>query len=111
MAGQCVDGNDVEAVYRLSLELLNHCRSGKGPALIEAVTYRMRGHGEKDHQHYVDPMELNAWAAKCPIRRYRQALLKTGVLDEDQMQTIRRPERTRQARWCATDPGTRRTHT
>ena len=88
MPGGSVDGNDVEAVYCLSLELMEHCRSGKGPAFIEALTYRMRGHGEQDHQHYVDPTELNAWAARCPLRRYRQALLSEGVLDEDQMQTI-----------------------
>jgi TPP-dependent pyruvate/acetoin dehydrogenase alpha subunit len=95
MTGRSVDGNDVEAVYSLSLELLEHCRSGKGPAFIEALTYRMRGHGERDHQHYVDPMELNAWAAKCPIRRYRQALLNAGVLDEDQIQTIDQDAETR----------------
>ncbi len=88
MPGRRVDGNDVEAVYNLSLELLAHCRSGKGPAFMETLTYRMRGHGEQDHQHYVDPMELDAWALKCPIRRYRQALLNAGVLDEAHIQTI-----------------------
>ena len=88
MPGRRVDGNDVEAVYNLSLELLEHCRSGKGPAFMETLTYRMRGHGEQDHQHYVDPMELDAWALKCPIRRYRQALLNAGVLDEAHIQTI-----------------------
>ena len=55
---------------------------------METLTYRMRGHGEQDHQHYVDPMELDAWARKCPIRRYRQALLDVGVLDEARIQTI-----------------------
>jgi TPP-dependent pyruvate/acetoin dehydrogenase alpha subunit len=88
MPGRSVDGNDVEAVYHLSLELIEHCRSGKGPAFMEALTYRMRGHGEQDHQHYVDPAELEAWALKCPIRRYRQALLDAGVLDEAQIQTV-----------------------
>jgi pyruvate dehydrogenase E1 component alpha subunit len=88
MPGHCVDGNDVEAVYSLSLELLAHCRAGKGPAFIEALTYRMRGHGERDHQHYVDPEELKVWADKCPIRRYRRALLEAGVLNEDHLQTI-----------------------
>ena len=88
MPGCSVDGNDVEAVYNLSLELLQHCRSGKGPAFMETLTYRMRGHGEQDHQHYVDPMELKAWTLKCPIRRYRQALLDAGILDEIRIQTI-----------------------
>lgn len=88
MPGISVDGNDVEAVYHLSLELIEHCRSGKGPAFMETLTYRMRGHGEQDHQHYVDTAELEAWALKCPIMKYRQALLNAGVLDEAQIQRI-----------------------
>jgi TPP-dependent pyruvate/acetoin dehydrogenase alpha subunit len=88
MPGQSVDGNDVEAVYNTSLQLLKHCRSGRGPAFMETLTYRMRGHGERDHQHYVDPEELKAWAGKCPIRRYRERLLDTGVLDDKRLQAI-----------------------
>jgi TPP-dependent pyruvate/acetoin dehydrogenase alpha subunit len=90
MPGRGVDGNDVEAVYGLSLELLAHCRSGRGPAFMEARTYRMRGHGEQDHQHYVDPEELKAWAARCPVRRYHRALIDAGVLDEDRAGAIER---------------------
>jgi pyruvate dehydrogenase E1 component alpha subunit len=88
MPGQSVDGNDVEAVYHLGVELAAHCRSGKGPAFIEALTYRMRGHGEHDRQHYVDPAEIKAWATRCPIRRYRQSLLDDGVLDEARILAI-----------------------
>jgi pyruvate dehydrogenase E1 component alpha subunit len=88
MPGKSVDGNDVEAVYTLSKELVEHCRSGKGPALMEARTYRMRGHGEQDHQHYVDPEELKAWAARCPIKSYRQKLLNIGVIDEKKIRDI-----------------------
>ena len=90
MPGKSVDGNDVEAVYRLSIELLANCRSGKGPAFMETLTYRMRGHGERDHQHYVDPRELEAWAARCPITRYRQSLLDAHVLNETQVAQIDR---------------------
>ena len=67
---------------------LEYCRSGKGPAFIEALTYRMRGHGEQDRQHYVDPGELKVWAARCPIQQYRQKLLNDGVLNQAQIQTI-----------------------
>jgi len=88
MPGQSVDGNDVEAVYHLSLELLEYCRSGKGPAFMETLTYRMRGHGEQDHQHYVNPEELKAWALKCPIMRYGRALLNAGILDKAHIQSI-----------------------
>jgi len=88
MPGRSVDGNDVEAVYNLAVELVEHCRSGKGPALMEALTYRMRGHGERDRQHYVDPGELAIWEARCPIRRYRQKLLDDGVLSQAQILVI-----------------------
>ena len=88
MPGQSVDGNDVEAVYNLAAELVEHCRSGKGPAFMEALTYRMRGHGEQDRQHYVDPKELEVWAARCPVRRYQQKLLNEGVLNTAQIQAI-----------------------
>lgn len=88
MPGQSVDGNDVEAVYTLTLELIEHCRSGKGPALMETMTYRMRGHGEQDRQHYVDPEELKVWAARCPIRHYRQKLLNDSILTSAEIQAI-----------------------
>jgi pyruvate dehydrogenase E1 component alpha subunit len=97
MPGRSVDGNDVEAVYHLGVELVKHCRSGKGPAFMEALTYRMRGHGEKDRQHYVDPRELEIWAAKCPIRRYRKKLLDAGVLNEVQILAIDQDAETRVA--------------
>ena len=88
MPGTRVDGNDVEAVYNLGVELAAYCRSGKGPAFMEALTYRMRGHGEQDHQHYVDPAELAIWAARCPIDRYRQQLLDDKVLNQARIRAI-----------------------
>ena len=95
MPGRSVDGNDVEAVYTLAAELVDHCRSGKGPAFMEALTYRMRGHGEQDPQHYVDPKELERWAARCPVRRHRQSLLAHGVLSEAQIRAIDQDAETR----------------
>ena len=97
MVGKSVDGNDVEAVYNLGSELSAHCRSGRGPAFIEALTYRMRGHGEQDHQHYVAPEELADWAARCPIEHYRQKLLDAGVLSQAQVQAIDKDAETRVA--------------
>ncbi len=97
MPGQSVDGNDVEAVYNLAVELVEYCRSGRGPAFMEALTFRMRGHGEQDRQHYVDPGELAIWEAKCPIHRYGQKLLNDGVLSQAQIQTIDQDARMRVA--------------
>ena len=81
MAGEVVDGNDVEAVYHAAARLLDDCRQGRGPALLECQTYRMHGHGEHDIQHYVDKAELAAWAARDPITRHAQILREAGVLE------------------------------
>ena len=48
-----------------------------------------------DRQHYVDPKELEIWAVKCPIRRYRQKLLDDGVLNEAQILAIDQDTETR----------------
>jgi len=88
MPGRAVDGNDVEAVHEAAREMADRCRRGEGPALIEARTYRMRGHGETDPQHYVDPAELESWAARCPVARYRAELLSTGVLTVAEVERI-----------------------
>lgn len=88
MPGHLVDGNDVEQVYHLAVSMAAHCRSGAGPALIEAKTYRMRGHGEHDRQHYVDRQELEAWAKRCPVRRLREKLLKESLATEDELLAI-----------------------
>jgi TPP-dependent pyruvate/acetoin dehydrogenase alpha subunit len=88
MPGRAVDGNDVEAVFETACEMANHCRSGKGPAFVEARTYRMRGHIEMDHQHYVDPAELESWAARCPVSTYREKLLSDGILTAADVERI-----------------------
>lgn len=81
MTGEVVDGNNVEAVYAAACKLLDLCRSGSGPALLECQTYRMHGHGEHDPQHYVDKGELAAWAERDPIDRYVQVLLHDGLIE------------------------------
>jgi pyruvate dehydrogenase E1 component alpha subunit len=88
MPGRVVDGNDVEAVFETAREMAEHCRSGAGPAFVEARTYRMRGHGETDPQHYVDRAELESWAARCPVSTYRERLLSDGVLTAEDVERI-----------------------
>jgi pyruvate dehydrogenase E1 component alpha subunit len=90
MPGEFVDGNDVESVYVLAEEMASRCRRGEGPALIEAKTYRMRGHGERDHQHYVDKRELEHWASRCPLERQREKLVSEGLVSEDDLERIER---------------------
>lgn len=88
MPGEYVDGNDVKKVYALAASMIDHCRSGKGPALIEAKTYRMRGHGENDHQHYVEKEELEFWANKCPIVSLKEKMLRDNMITENELQNI-----------------------
>jgi len=88
MPGLVVDGNDVEEVYVCARRMASQCRNGKGPVLIEAKTYRMRGHGENDHQHYVDKKELEKWSGLCPIKRQREKLLDRGFISEPELDAI-----------------------
>jgi pyruvate dehydrogenase E1 component alpha subunit len=90
MPGHFVDGNNVEEVYRTSLELAAHCRSGDGPALMETLTYRMRGHGEYDRQLYVDPEELAKWETLCPVSCYGDTLVRDSVFSVQDLTAIQR---------------------
>ncbi|MGQ9502343.1 MAG: thiamine pyrophosphate-dependent dehydrogenase E1 component subunit alpha [Anaerolineae bacterium] len=74
-----VDGNDVGAVYLAAQEAVARARSGGGPTLIEAKTYRWRGHYEGDPQMYRSKAEVEAWEQKCPIARWRHALISSGI--------------------------------
>ena len=71
-----VDGNDVLAVYEASSLAVARAREGDGPALIEAVTYRMKGHAEHDGQAYVPAEELAEWGLRDPIAVYTRHLLE-----------------------------------
>ena len=82
MPGVTVDGNDVDAVHRVALELVEKARKGGGPALLECVTYRWRGHMEGDGQSYRSAAELEEWKQKDPCVRHRRALSAEGALDD-----------------------------
>jgi pyruvate dehydrogenase E1 component subunit alpha len=71
----CVDGNDVFAVYEAVLQAKAHCLQGKGPVLIEALTYRMGAHSTSDDpSQYRKEEEVKRWEEKCPILRLRRYL-------------------------------------
>lgn len=80
---ESVDGNDVLAVFAATRRAVERCRAGEGPAFLEAVTFRMRGHAEHDDQRYVPKELLEAWAEKDPVERYRAVLAERGMLDEE----------------------------
>lgn len=76
--GVRVDGNDVLAVHQVTSEALAKARSGGGPTLIEAVTYRMGAHTTSDDpSRYRDPHEADSWAERDPLLRLRTLLERT----------------------------------
>ena len=74
--GEQVDGNDVLAVYDCTKRAVDRARAGEGVSLLEFMTFRRKGHAEHDNQSYVQPGEIEAWAAdNDPIDRYVRVLL------------------------------------
>jgi TPP-dependent pyruvate/acetoin dehydrogenase alpha subunit len=86
--GTQVDGNNVVAVYRAALEAAGRARSGQGPALLECVTYRQRGHARFEASHYRDPAEVESWKQYDPILRLREALLDSGLASAAELDAI-----------------------
>ena len=75
---QLVDGNDAEAVDAAAAELVAQVRSGGGPRLLHAVTYRIKGHVSVDPGSYRNPDEVAAAQAREPLVLMRQRLLAQG---------------------------------
>jgi pyruvate dehydrogenase E1 component alpha subunit len=82
MPGVIVDGQDVEAVHQAVSEALARGRAGDGPTLIEAKTYRYRGHSRTDPAKYRKPGELEQWRERDPITLLGARLAADGLLDE-----------------------------
>lgn len=73
--GETVDGNEVLAVHEATTRAVAECRAGKGPVLLELLTYRRTGHSRRDPCHYQAKDEREAWFARDPIERFAQHLL------------------------------------
>lgn len=85
MPGIHVDGNDPLAMYEAAHEAVTRARSGDGPTLIEAMTFRFEGHVVGDNDSYMDPGEKEGWMAKDPLPAYRAWLIAEGHATEDQL--------------------------
>jgi pyruvate dehydrogenase E1 component alpha subunit len=78
-----IDGNDVLASYAVTSASMMAARSGQGPRLIEALTYRMGAHTSSDDpSKYRENDEVEYWGARDPIVRYEAYLRGAGVGDE-----------------------------
>jgi len=82
--GVRVDGNDVLAVYAVTKAALDAARSGQGPTLIEAYTYRMGAHTTSDDPtKYRVSAEVETWKLKDPIARLKAFLTASGKADQE----------------------------
>jgi pyruvate dehydrogenase E1 component alpha subunit len=80
--GVVVDGMDVIAVYEVVNEAVARARRGEGPTLIEAKTYRFRGHFEGDSQVYKPKAEVEEWRKKDPLPGFKKQLIEMRILTE-----------------------------
>ena len=88
MTSERVDGNDPVATYEATVRAVEHARSGKGPVLLEAVTYRFRGHSAQDTQKYRTKEEVEQYRQRDPNQVFRKRLIDDGVMTEEQAQQI-----------------------
>jgi len=88
--GEIVDGNNVFAMVDVVSRARERCVSGGGPVLIEAKTFRRKGHAEHDDAGYVPEEERRVWEAKDPIDACERFLLSTGVATETELEEIKR---------------------
>jgi pyruvate dehydrogenase E1 component alpha subunit len=78
-----IDGNDADVVYDAARTALERARSGGGPSLIEALTYRHGGHSRADPAKYRPKEEVAAWMDRDPVVLYRRRLLDLGVAEDE----------------------------
>ena len=84
------DGMDVLDVRQKTESALQEIRNGNGPILIEAKCYRFRGHSVQDPQFYRDKEEIEKWTNRDPIKTFKNFLIESGILFEDEIQKSER---------------------
>jgi 2-oxoisovalerate dehydrogenase E1 component alpha subunit len=89
--GVVVDGNDLLAVRKVTLEAVERARAGGGPTLIEAKTFRMGGHSTSDDpKRYVPAEQTEHWEKRDPIPRFEKFLQASGLLDARKVEALNR---------------------
>jgi pyruvate dehydrogenase E1 component alpha subunit len=91
--GIAVDGNDVRAVLDISGQAVERARAGQGPTLMEARTYRWRGHVETEKSFlsgkYREEEEIASWQRRDPIARFEAALLSEALVSQTELDDVR----------------------
>jgi len=89
MPGVRVDGNDVLAVVQVMRDAVARARAGGGPTFIEALSFRMGPHSSSDDPtRYRTSAEVDEWARKDPLARFRNFLIREKVLTEDEIKPL-----------------------
>lgn len=87
--GVVVDGNDLFAVIEVMAQAIERAKNGEGPTLIEAKTYRYKGHSKSDAKKYRTRDEEMDWRNnRDAIARYKKVLIEEGILTEEQAKAI-----------------------
>lgn len=84
-----IDGNNVLEVYSTISQLADTVRKNPRPILVEAMTFRMRGHEEASGTKYVPKTLMEKWAKKDPLKNYEQFLLQEKIISEDEILKLR----------------------
>lgn len=87
--GVIVDGQDAEAVYAVMQDAIRRAHAGEGPTLIEAKTYRYRGHSRTDTGPYRKPGELDEWLTRDPINILAERMIAAGQITQAEVESIR----------------------
>ncbi len=88
--GVKIDGNNILEVFQVTRQMAEQVRRTRKPVLLEAMTFRMRGHEEASGVKYVPGHVLEEWKKRDPVERYEQELLNTGVLTREDVEQTRR---------------------
>jgi pyruvate dehydrogenase E1 component alpha subunit len=84
-----LDGMDISAVQAGITEAVERARTGGGPTLIEAKTYRFSGHSRTDQALYRPAGELEKWLERDPIKVTEEVLVKQGILNHESIQAMK----------------------
>ena len=88
--GLTIDGNDVIEVINATFDAVEKARRGEGPTLIEALTYRWKGHSKSDAKKYRTKEEETDWRTnRDPLKRAKEAFVAAGVFTEEQAEALR----------------------
>jgi pyruvate dehydrogenase E1 component alpha subunit len=89
ISGERIDGMDVLAVREAVAEHIRIAREDRRPTIVEAFTYRFRGHSAADPEVYRSKDEVQEWQAKDPIEAFAKRAVSEGALSEEDVEKIR----------------------